>query len=319
MKRNDGRNSCGRYRAWQPQAFLRCWACLVSGSAHAAEITVLAGQGVVSAVRDLAPAFERASGHKVIISYELGAALMNKVNSDAPVDIVTHYPDAVDDLAKKGKVLPGTRAVFARAGIGVAVKAGAPKPDIGSTEAFKRAMLAAKSVAYSRAGASGLYTAKLMERLGIADAMAPKTKLVDGVPVARSGGEGRSRDRDAADQRHPAGRRRRLRRAAAARAAGLRRLRGRRAGGLEGAGSGKGACQVHVSSGGCAADQQERHGAGGSVTRSFINHAKGSRIVGPVSQFRSSPQLAARSDANFGIEGTLELYDSGAALNLKFL
>jgi molybdate transport system substrate-binding protein len=109
---------------------------------------------------------------------------MNKINSDAPLDIVTHYPDAVDDLAKKGKVLPGTRAVFARAGIGVAVKAGAPKPDIGSTEAFKRAMLAAKSVAYSRAGASGLYTAKLMERLGIADAMAPKTKLVDGVPVA---------------------------------------------------------------------------------------------------------------------------------------
>jgi molybdate transport system substrate-binding protein len=140
---------------------------------------------VVSAVRDLAPAFERASGHKVIISYELGAALMNKVNSGAPLDIVTHYPDAVDDLAKKGKVLPGTRAVFARAGIGVAVKAGAPKPDIGSTEAFKRAMLAAKSVAYSRAGASGLYTAKLMERLGIADAMAPKTKLVDGVPVAQ--------------------------------------------------------------------------------------------------------------------------------------
>jgi molybdate transport system substrate-binding protein len=153
-------------------------------AAHAAEITVLTGQGVVSAVRDLAPAFERASGHKVIISYELGAALMNKVNSDAPLDIVTHYPDAVDDLAKKGKVLPGTRAVFARAGIGVAVKAGAPKPDIGSTEAFKRAMLAAKSVAYSRAGASGLYTAKLMERLGIADAMASKTKLVDGVPVA---------------------------------------------------------------------------------------------------------------------------------------
>src|SRR3981189_2571281 len=153
-------------------------------AAPAAEITVLTGQGVVSAVRDLAPAFERASGHKVIISYELGAALMNKINSDAPLGIVTHYPDAVDDLAKKGKVLPGTRAVFARAGIGVAVKAGAPKPDIGSTEAFKRAMLAAKSVAYSRAGASGLYTAKLMERLGIADAMAPKTKLVDGVPVA---------------------------------------------------------------------------------------------------------------------------------------
>jgi len=153
-------------------------------AARAVEITVLAGQGVVSAVRDLAPAFERASGHKVIVSFELAPALMSKINSDAPADIVTHYPDAVDDLIKKGKVLAGTRAVFARAGIGVAVKAGAPKPDIGSTEAFKRAMLAAKSVAYSRAGASGLYTAKLMERLGIADAMKPKTRLVEGVPVA---------------------------------------------------------------------------------------------------------------------------------------
>jgi molybdate transport system substrate-binding protein len=153
-------------------------------AAHAAEITILTGQGVVSAVRDLAPAFERASGHKVVVSFELAPALMSKINSDAPADIVTHYPDAVDDLIKKGKVLAGTRAVFARAGIGVAVKAGEPKPDIGSTEAFKRAMLAAKSVAYSRAGASGLYTAKLMERLGIADAMKPKTKLVEGVPVA---------------------------------------------------------------------------------------------------------------------------------------
>jgi molybdate transport system substrate-binding protein len=152
--------------------------------AHAAEITVLAGQGVVSAVRDLAPAFERATGHKVVVSFELAPALASKINSDAPADIVTHYPDAIEDLIKKGKVLPGTRATFARAGIGVAVKAGAPKPDLGSTEAFKRAMLAAKSVAYSRAGASGLYTAKLMERLGIADEMRSKTKLVEGVPVA---------------------------------------------------------------------------------------------------------------------------------------
>jgi molybdate transport system substrate-binding protein len=153
-------------------------------AAGAAELTVLTGQGVVSAVRDLAPAFERASGHKVVISYELGPALMNKVNSGAAADVLTHYAEAIDDLMKQGKVLAGGGAPFARAGIGVAVKAGAPKPDIGSADAFKRTMLAAKSVAYSRAGASGLYVAKLMERLGIADAMASKTKLVDGVPVA---------------------------------------------------------------------------------------------------------------------------------------
>ena len=152
--------------------------------AQSAELTVLTSQGVVSAVRDLAPAFEKASGHKVVVSFEAGPALMNKINTNAPADLVTHYPSAVDDLIKQGKVLAGTRTDFARGGIGLAVKAGAPKPDIGSTEAFKRAMLNAKSVAYSRAGASGVYTAKLMERLGIADAMASKTKLVDGVPVA---------------------------------------------------------------------------------------------------------------------------------------
>jgi molybdate transport system substrate-binding protein len=154
------------------------------GAVHAAELTVLTSQGVVSAMRDLAPAFERASGHRVIISFEAGPSLMNKIDSNAPADLVTHYPSAIDDLIKQGKVLPGTRVDFARGGIGLAVMKGAPKPDIGSAEAFKRAMLAAKSVAYSRTGASGVYTAKLMERLGIADEMKPKTKLVDGVPVA---------------------------------------------------------------------------------------------------------------------------------------
>ena len=154
------------------------------GTAQAAELTVLTSQGVVSAVRDLAPAFEKASGHKVIVSFEAGPSLMNKINANAPADLVTHYPSAVDDLIKQGKVLAGTRTDFARGGIGLAVKTGAPKPDIGSAEAFKRAMLAAKSVAYSRAGASGVYMAKLMERLGIADEMRSKTKLVDGVPVA---------------------------------------------------------------------------------------------------------------------------------------
>ena len=117
---------------------------LSPGMAQAAEIIILAGQGVVSAVRDVAPAFERASGNKVLVSFEVGPGLMNKVNSDAPADVVTHYPDMIDDLTKKGKVLAGTGVVIARAGIGVAVRAGAPIPDISSTDAFKRrSMLAA--------------------------------------------------------------------------------------------------------------------------------------------------------------------------------
>src|SRR6516165_1282555 len=117
--------------------------------ARAAEIVVLTNLGAVSAVRDLAPAFERASGHKVIVSFELGNAMMQKINSNAPADLVTQTPD-----------------------------------DIDSADAFKRSMLAAKSIAYSRAGASGVYVANLMERLGIADQVKDKVKLVDGVPVA---------------------------------------------------------------------------------------------------------------------------------------
>jgi len=143
---------------------------LVQGPSRAAEIVVLTNMGVVSAVRDLAPAFERASGHKVIISFELGNAMMQKINSNAPADVVTQTPDVIDDLIKQGKVV-GERVDFA-------------KPDIGSADAFKRSMLAAKSIAYSRAGASGVYVAKLMQRLGIADELKDKIKLVDGVPVA---------------------------------------------------------------------------------------------------------------------------------------
>ena len=138
--------------------------------------------GAVSGMRDVTPAFERAAGHRMIVSFEAGPSLMQKVNAGAPADLVTHYPNVIDDLIKQGKVA-GSRVDFARAGVGVAVKAGAPKPDIGSTEAFKHAMLAAKSVAYST-GASGIIAAKLMERLGIAEQLKDKIKLVDGVPVA---------------------------------------------------------------------------------------------------------------------------------------
>jgi molybdate transport system substrate-binding protein len=170
-------------RRWTSAAAAAMLAVLsMPGPGQAAEITVLTNMGVVSAVRDLAPAFERASGHKVIVSFEVGSAMMHKINANVPADLVTLGPDAIDDLIRRDKVV--SRFNFARAGIGVAVKAGAPRPDIGSAEAFKQSMLAAKSIAYSRTGASGVYVAKLMQRLGIADELKDRTKLVDGVPVA---------------------------------------------------------------------------------------------------------------------------------------
>src|SRR5438128_5329481 len=84
---------------------LGVWGVMTHAPARAAEIVVLTNLGVVSAVRDLAPAFERASGHKVIVGFELGSAMMQKINSNAPADLVTQTPDVIDSLIKQGKVV----------------------------------------------------------------------------------------------------------------------------------------------------------------------------------------------------------------------
>ena len=152
-------------------------------AAAAAEITVLGAMGVVSGLRDLAPAFEQMTGHKVIVVFEQNADLNRRVNEDARADIAAVQPDQVDAFIQSGKMVAGTHTNFAQAGVGVAVKAGAPKPDIGTTEAFKAAMLKARSIGYSRGG-SGLISAQVMEKLGIADALKDRTKFIDGIPVA---------------------------------------------------------------------------------------------------------------------------------------
>jgi molybdate transport system substrate-binding protein len=155
----------------------------VTGTALAAEITILANQGAVSGVRDLAAGFERASGHKVVVSFEQGPAMNQKIESNAPADVVTLVLDQFDDLIKRGKVVPGTVAEFARAGNGVAVKAGAPKPDISTPDAFKQAMLNAKSIGHTNAG-TGPFNTKLFQKLGIYEQIKDKIKIIEGRPVA---------------------------------------------------------------------------------------------------------------------------------------
>src|SRR5580704_19455623 len=102
-----------------------------AGAARAAEITVLTSQGCMSAVRDLAAGFEQATGNKVIVSFEAGNALNEKINANAPADLVTNTTDQFDDLVMRGKVVAGSFAEFARAGNGVAVKEGSIRRDIG--------------------------------------------------------------------------------------------------------------------------------------------------------------------------------------------
>ena len=156
---------------------------LGAGQVDAAEITVLAGMGVVSGVRDLGTAFERMTGHKVIVRFEQTADLIKLINASVPADIAALQPLQVDAFIKDGKMVAGTKTNFAQAGVGIAVKSGARKPDISTVDAFKAAMLNAKSIGYSQGG-SGIISAQVMQKLGIADQLKAKTKLIDGIPVA---------------------------------------------------------------------------------------------------------------------------------------
>jgi molybdate transport system substrate-binding protein len=143
--------------------------------ADAAEIKVLAARALATVLYEIGPQFERMTGHRLIVSeFIFNEEFVRKIDADEPFDVLIARPPTIDPLIKQGKIVADTRIDVARAGIGVEVRVGAPKPDIASVEAFKRALLDAKSIAYLRVG-SGEYIAVLVERLGIADALSSKT------------------------------------------------------------------------------------------------------------------------------------------------
>src|SRR3977135_1984853 len=152
-----------------------CLAVLLGGGSavRAADVSVIASTAMREVLEELVPMFERASGHKVTLSFQSGAVLPVKVREGAQADLVVTTPETIDDLVKAGKVEPGTRVYFVRSGAGVAVRAGAGKPDIGTPEAFKNALLAAKTVGYSQ-GPSGVHFMAVLARLGIADQIKAK-------------------------------------------------------------------------------------------------------------------------------------------------
>ena len=152
-----------------------------SQTAAAAELTVLTNQGAVPGVRELAAAFARASGHRVNVVQVEAAALEQTVNS-GQADIVTGNPPAIEDLVNKGKIVPGTVTPFVTAGLGLSVRAGAPKPDISTVESYKAALLAAKSIGYSR-GCSGTNVAEGIAQLGLAEQLRAKTTRTETGPV----------------------------------------------------------------------------------------------------------------------------------------
>jgi molybdate transport system substrate-binding protein len=161
-------------RAKIAAALAGCLGAVVAATAaNAAEVNVIASTAMREVMEELVPMFERASGHKVAVTFLSGAVLPGKVKEGVQADLVVTTPATIDDLVQAGRVVAGSRVDFVRSGAGVAVRAGAPKPDIGTPDALKRALLAAKSVGYSQ-GPSGVHFMSTMAKLGIADEIKAK-------------------------------------------------------------------------------------------------------------------------------------------------
>jgi molybdate transport system substrate-binding protein len=160
---------------------------MASEKGSAAEVKVLTAGAFKQVVLAVVPEFEKQTGHKVTVDNDTVGGLTKKIEDGETFDVVVLTPGAVDELTKKGKIAEGTKAVLARVGVGVMVKAGAPVPDVSTVDAFKRALLDAKSVSYidpASGGSSGIYVANLLQKLGIADQIKPKEKLKKGGYVA---------------------------------------------------------------------------------------------------------------------------------------
>jgi molybdate transport system substrate-binding protein len=156
-----------------------------AGPASSAEITVFLNQATASGVRELAAGFENATGHKVDVSFQGGPALNQKIVSGASGDLVSLGLDQFDDYISQGKVVAGSVIEYARVGNGIAVKAGMPRPDISTPDAFMRAMLDAKSIGHTNAG-TGPFNTRLFQKLGIYDQIKDKIKIIQGRLVAEA-------------------------------------------------------------------------------------------------------------------------------------
>ena len=160
---------------------------ITAGStARAAEIKLLSAVALHPAFDVLIPDFEKSSGHKVTIAYGNAGAIMERFQKGEAADLMINAAPLIEQLRAQGKVVAGDRTIIAKVGVSAFVRKGATKPDMSSADALKRSMLAAKSIIYpdpAGGGASGIYMASLLERLGIAGEMKPKTKLSSSAQV----------------------------------------------------------------------------------------------------------------------------------------
>ncbi len=156
------------------------WVLLTAAAvpAGAAELKVICSNAMKTTLEQLAPAFEKATEHKIAITWGATIPLKADIEKGAAFDLTMLTMDAVDDLIKQGGLDSATRTVLATSGVGVAIRKGAPKPDLSTVEAFKTALLNAQSIAYVEKGATGAYMTALLPRLGIADALKTRLRLL---------------------------------------------------------------------------------------------------------------------------------------------
>ena len=147
-------------------------------AAQAPEVRVLASNGIKAVVEDVRAQAEHAIGHPLSIEYRPTAALKQEIDGGAPFDVVIVTVESIAQLSKEGKVA-GEGTPVSRVGVGIGIRKGAPRPDISTPESLKKALLATKAIAYGPSGASFPYITKMLEALGIADAMKPRTLFFD--------------------------------------------------------------------------------------------------------------------------------------------
>jgi molybdate transport system substrate-binding protein len=150
------------------------------------ELRVFTTRSIATVLEKIGSDFERRSGRTLTITTDVAARLVRRIDSGEPFDFLVASPAMIDELIKQGKIIPETRTDLARSGTGVAVRAGTPKPDISSVEAFKRALLAARSIAYLKEGQSGVYVARVIERLGLAEPIRSKLTLPETISSRNS-------------------------------------------------------------------------------------------------------------------------------------
>jgi molybdate transport system substrate-binding protein len=167
----------------KPIALAMTVACVLlfsqGAAAQASEVRVLASNGIKAVVEDLRPQSERVIGHPISVQYRPTAALKQEIDAGEPFDAVIVTVESISQLSKEGKTVGGEGTPISRVGVGIGIRKGAPRPDISTPEAIKRALLGAKAIAYGPTGASTPYITRMLDTLGIADTMKAKTLLFD--------------------------------------------------------------------------------------------------------------------------------------------